>query len=512
MYDRLSFESRSSPERHPQRLAVIAHLLGVSAPKLENASILEIGCSTGANLFPVALQYSQAKLVGLDLSESQIAQANVIKDSLGLSHISFVQGDIRTFSYESQSFDYILCHGVFSWVSGDVQEAILELFEKGLRPNGVALVSYNCNPGWHMRGVTRNILSLFDNKQLTADKRIAQARSVLASGEDALVDAFRPYGLQLRDEFERSHKRSDSFFLHELLEENTSAFRVTEVVERARAHNLHYLGDAHPSRMRAEPVSRPSVPLSFDLDLLSGIEQEQLFDHLFPVALRASLFTQAASVKLTKKSLQDFYITSPLVPLSERPDIFSEQREVFCGPTELTIDVTHPLVKGALVYLRRMWPETVSFHELYEGACSLTGKKKNRKEKGAFEEELLKLFFQNLVEFYVEPLRCIGLDMQALLVSSYAQEQAQRSEWVTSERHEAFPVDPLSKYLIAELGEVSDFDTLLEKFYTMFREGNFAVQEDGEKIVDPVHLKEVVQEKLHEYLEQFAEAGLLCRA
>lgn len=491
-------------------MAAVARLFGVDAPALETASILEIGCSTGANLFPMALQYPGATFLGIDLSENQIATANASKSLLGISNISFTQCDLRSFSFEPDSFDYIICHGVFSWAPEEVQEAIFSTIQKGLTSCGVALVSYNCHPGWATRSVLRDTLLLFDDNQLSPEERVAQARAVLTSSQDALVDAFRSYGLHLREEIERTLERSDSFFIHELLDEHTGAFTVHELSKRALGHHLNYLGDAHPSRMRSDELSQPRVPLAFNLQQLSPIEREQLFDYLFPVSLRASLFTRATPQSIHIESLQHFWMTSPLVPLSDTPDIFSESRETFCGPTELTIDITEPVLKSALIYLRRMWPETVTFQELYEGACALCGRKKKGDEKSMLQAELLKLFFENLVEFYVSPLPCIALDTHALSVSPFAQLQAQSSDWVTSQRHEAVPLDTLSQYIVGELSSHQDFDSLLMRLLSAFEEGKFVAQEEGNRITEEEHLKKVVSEQLLEYLEQFAEAGLLC--
>lgn len=55
-------------------------------------------------------------------------------------------------------FDYILTHGVYSWVPPAVQEKILRLCASNLTEHGVAYVSYNVNPGWSMRGMLRDMM------------------------------------------------------------------------------------------------------------------------------------------------------------------------------------------------------------------------------------------------------------------------------------------------------------------------------------------------------------------
>ena len=68
--------------------------------------------------------------------------------TLQLGNIELRQGDITELGEKDGIFDYIICHGVFSWVPPPVQDKILELCTRNLAPQGVAYVSYNTYPGW----------------------------------------------------------------------------------------------------------------------------------------------------------------------------------------------------------------------------------------------------------------------------------------------------------------------------------------------------------------------------
>ena len=57
------------------------------------------------------------------------------------------------------TFDYILCHGVYSWVPAPVREKILEILDRNLSPDGIGYISYNTYPGWHTRGMIRAMLA-----------------------------------------------------------------------------------------------------------------------------------------------------------------------------------------------------------------------------------------------------------------------------------------------------------------------------------------------------------------
>lgn len=52
-YDRVPYKSHPFRQSHPDRLAVIATLHGMSPIPIERARVLELGSASGGNLVPV---------------------------------------------------------------------------------------------------------------------------------------------------------------------------------------------------------------------------------------------------------------------------------------------------------------------------------------------------------------------------------------------------------------------------------------------------------------------------
>jgi SAM-dependent methyltransferase len=82
-YDEVPYISRPYAMSHPDRLAAISTLFGLSPPTLETGRVLEIGCSFGNNIIPMAEVLPKAKFLGIDLSDREIAKA-IVKDIAGL--------------------------------------------------------------------------------------------------------------------------------------------------------------------------------------------------------------------------------------------------------------------------------------------------------------------------------------------------------------------------------------------------------------------------------------------
>ena len=150
-YDEVPYPSYPLPQSHPDHLATLATLLGLSPPTTERCRVLELGCASGGNLIPMALTSPDSRFVGIDLSREQIAEGQKTVEALGLTNIELRHLSILDVDDSFGPFDYIVCHGVYSWVPENVQDRILAICARNLVPEGIGYVSYNTYPGWHMQ-------------------------------------------------------------------------------------------------------------------------------------------------------------------------------------------------------------------------------------------------------------------------------------------------------------------------------------------------------------------------
>ena len=126
-YDDAPYKSKTFYYTQPGRQQMVLKLLGFKTPDLKNARVLEIGCSFGGNIIPFALENPKAEVIGIDLSSVQIEEGNRIIENLGLENIRLIHQNVLDFDEKLGKFDYIICHGVFSWVNEEVQRGILDV-------------------------------------------------------------------------------------------------------------------------------------------------------------------------------------------------------------------------------------------------------------------------------------------------------------------------------------------------------------------------------------------------
>lgn len=144
------------PEQAPARLDLICLLCGVEPPRTPGASpafdYCEIGCGNGTTLAALAAANPEGRFVGIDFLPAHIARAEDARRRAGQDNLSYVEADIMALADDPgcrfPQFDYITLHGVFSWVSPEVQAGIVRFLSRFLKPGGAAYVSYNTLPGW----------------------------------------------------------------------------------------------------------------------------------------------------------------------------------------------------------------------------------------------------------------------------------------------------------------------------------------------------------------------------
>ncbi len=248
-YDEIPYPSHPFESTHPDHIYSLAKLFALEPTIPDDASILELGCASGGNIIPLAVQMPKARVVGVDLSSRQIADGQAKIDRLGLKNITLHVQDLQKVDASFGDFDYILCHGVFSWVPPEAQNRILEICKERLTPNGVAYISYNAYPGWFMRGMIRQMMLHHISNIPDPPTKIKQARALLSFIVDSTEGQDTPYAKILKSELDLLGKHPDSYLFHEHLEENNRPLFFYQFMELAKSFDLQFLSESSLASM-----------------------------------------------------------------------------------------------------------------------------------------------------------------------------------------------------------------------------------------------------------------------
>src|SRR6185312_8749321 len=210
------------------------------------------GCGAGANLLPMASLLPASQFVGLDLSRVHIAQAQADVQAARLANVTLHAADILEFEPDTESFDYIIAHGLFSWVPDEVKERILEICGRALKPSGIAYISYNCYPGWSQRRALCDLLRLRTAGVEGFEDRTRAAWEALDFIDAALALLSTPHAVMTRNIIRSMRNKDPNVFFHDEIGEVNDPCYLLQFVEWAGEHALQYLGDAMLSTMLYE--------------------------------------------------------------------------------------------------------------------------------------------------------------------------------------------------------------------------------------------------------------------
>ena len=271
-YNEVPYPTRALSGMHPDRLASVATLFGMTPAPVAACRVLEIGCGSGGNLIPMAYRLRDSHFTGIDLADVAIAEGRRVGEELALTNLDLRAMDLREIGPALGQFDYILAHGLFSWIPDHLRDPLLAVCRERLAPQGVAFISYNTFPGRHVRAMLREMM-LYRTRDLTDPReRIDRARELLRMVSEAgLVSG--PWLPMIQEEIRQSLTGADGWFYHDDLAPVNDAFFVRDFIARAAHHSLQYLGDAQQHMMFDTRIS---------LDWVGGdvTEREQYFDFL----------------------------------------------------------------------------------------------------------------------------------------------------------------------------------------------------------------------------------------
>lgn len=517
-YNDVPYVSFPYPQTHPDRLSAIARLFSLETPAVETARVLELGCASGNNLIPMASLLPKAEFLGIDYSSKQIEEANAELANLGLKNLSFRCESILDFKTDGKKFDFILVHGVYSWVSKECQDKILEICNKCLTPHGIAYISYNVLPGWRMRGMVRDMMLYHVSKFPDRESKIQQARALLDFLTKSVKGDKNPYGIFLQSELELLSAQNDSYFYHEFLEDNNFPMYFHEFVGNCTSHNLAYLGDSDLRTMSTKDM--PEQAQKHLSQTISLVETEQYLDFIRNRMFRMSLVIHAGRQPLyaiNPKCVRDLHLGSSLRANDPAMNLLTLDAAQFTCQSGLNMSVSEPILKASLLVLQQAWPASRPCMEVLAEASKKIGLA--LPSEGPALDNLIFQLGQMLVTAYTSlpigsveittrAVRSISLTGSKPRVHAFAKHQAKTLGAVTNIRHHIMRIGDFEKNILPYLDGQHDLPSILGELCSMVRSQAIGIQENG-TTVSMERAEELLKTRLEQTLELFAQRGVL---
>ena len=465
-YDAAPYDSWPITASHIDRLATIARLHGIAAPGADRCRVLEIGCGTGGNLLPLALEFPQSTFLGTDFSSAQIAIGERERAVIGISNLRLEPTNVEDLDASAGEFDYIICHGVFSWVPPRVQDAILRVCSTNLAPNGVAYVSYNVYPGWHVRMIVREILLANDDADLPPSERVARARSLAASLEQASAGKSDPYRKGLFEEMRAIRYQHDSYVLHEQLEDVNSPISFSDFMRRAERCQLQFLSEAkwfHRTVSIREERPDGDAPVDW-------LRAEQLSDYVVGRTFRETLLCHDGvavnrQLDTTVVRAMRAVISAARVATAGDAPATTGALETFRSADGGEISTEHPLVSAIIHTLGEAEPAALPFDDIVAGARRRLAERAApvaEHDETEVAEVVVRLASAGLITLRSTSPGFVAHVSRRPTASPLARLQARRGRFVSSLTHRQIALSALEQTLMPLLDGTRDRHALID--------------------------------------------------
>ena len=500
-YDDIPYDHAPMMRSHPGRLAAQSVWRGLAAPDAGTARILEIGCASAGNLLPLAATLPEARLLGVDLSPVQIAAGEARRVRYGLTNIELRAASFEALGEVDGAFDFIICHGVYSWIPEPLRDALLRTIHERLAPEGLAMVSFNVLPGWRLFQIARDAMLLHARMTDDPARRAATTRELFRALAEQSPDT-RTYGKFWRAEARHLASGGDAYIAHELFEESNAPVAFADFAAHAARHGLDYLGEA-------VVVANSEADLAPDgastIRRLSGgdrLKRESYIDIFSGRTFREALLVRAGRADaLAPTPPESALRTLNFLPALDLR-ITDDGPGGFClaaGETEIAVDSLAG--KPALLRLVERGPASSRLADLVLDGPS---------ETALGVAEILRVAVEaGLVAISSQPVECASRLAERPKIWPLAAMDTETSDNTVTRRHSAFQFTSLQRYLATLVDGTRTRDDLVEAAVALAQSGGITVGGPDGLVTDPSQLRERLAVGVDKALAGLLRNGLL---
>jgi methyltransferase-like protein/2-polyprenyl-3-methyl-5-hydroxy-6-metoxy-1,4-benzoquinol methylase len=513
-YDRTPYAGNPYYYTHPGVLAAYGALSGLSPSDPAQCRVLELGCGDGNNIIPMAYEFPKSCFLGIDLSPVQIGIGLKSIGSLNLKNIQLLTRSIMDMREADGRFDYIIVHGVYSWVPPEVRKKILDICRSNLSEQGIAYISYNVLPGWRFNQTMRDMF-LYRTRHMKAPGQKVQAAIDLcntmlkgtADGKSVHDMQLRFFGKTLRD-----FPNVSSHLLHEYMETHNTSFYFHQFAGDLKNHGLQYICDANQPDFELDSLP-PDTAAAFEEISENAVEVEQYIDFLKNTRFRRSLICRKeldlnSNYRLDR--IQHLYAATDVVPVLDSPDIPIEEAAAFKTSSGRKFSATDASARIVLHRLSKIKPCTISVDSLIKTILQQDYPRTGQdfqKQAEKMGHVVYTLFFNGVLELLGAERQCIPEAGNFPAASRISRFQAP-SRRVTNLCHRTILMDDdMACFVLARLDGTLDRNSLCDLMTEAVQTGRIHIPK-----LDTRHggtIRESMQLQLASILEQLPRCGVL---
>lgn len=466
-YDAVAYESCEHFHAHPERMAIVAALRGLIPPQIIACRVLEIACAGGGNLLPMAEQMPTSEFVGIDLAPRQIEAGTALIRELGLTNVELRCQDLMEFPEDAGTFDYIIAHGLYSWIPNTVRAQLMKLCRHHLSEKGLVFISYNTFPGWRAKGTIRDMMLYHARSAADSVERIKLGREIVQLvTEHTLQKGFYPAMVGEFNKYISDYE--SSYIFHDLMGTVNDPIYFKDFVNEAQRFGLTHLGECNATE---DHWGRIPIQLRETISKISAdaVERDQYMDFLMNRQFRRSVLCRSEAMTAANGSsasqIRKLYVAGNLTETKVGTNAAGRLAIQF-GVENDQVQLSDPRPIAALRHLRSAWPSAVAFSELAAAALAQAPMDQQDPEKNALalSHVIETCHSMGIVELWTHPTSHISPVAGPLpRATRWARWQAVHLPRVTTLRHTGVNVEEIIRHVLPLLDGTRDRQALAEE-------------------------------------------------
>ena len=335
------------PRRFVNQIAVptlrlVAGLNGVAAPERDDFAYCELGSGCGDTLALLAAANPRARFVGVDVNPDHVAIANGLSARGGLGNVETLARDFGDLAgADLPDFDFIVAHGVMSWVSPAKREAMLALVRAKLKPGGLFYVSYDALPGWAAIEPLRRLM--LDHTAGMGGGALDRAREGFAYAQ-RLADAGAGYFANhptAKAMLGVMRSGGLAYVVHEHFHAHLTPFYFADAARLVGAHDLAFVGQV-PLHLNVRELAMPPSVKEIAAATVDPIALQTLKDFATNELFRSDVYARGGAER-SEAAARAFFERTPFGTMAAADRI---RREVRLPP--YTLDYRGPVYDALL--------------------------------------------------------------------------------------------------------------------------------------------------------------------
>ncbi|BAT57574.1 putative methyltransferase regulatory domain protein [Variibacter gotjawalensis] len=236
-------------ELTPALLSLVPLIVGLGGTTVGSPlHYCELGCGRGFSINLLAAANPEIQFHATDFNPSQIAGAKALAVDAQLSNAHFYDATFSEFGDTPglpDQFDIISLHGIYSWISFENRQHIVQFIKSKLKVGGIVYISYNALPGWAAAMPLRQLLiDAASRVHGPTARKVPQALDAVAQFLKS-SPAYLAQNPTVGPRFDKLKDMPHGYLAHEYFNRDWTPFYFADVASDLAEAKLSFVGSTH---------------------------------------------------------------------------------------------------------------------------------------------------------------------------------------------------------------------------------------------------------------------------